>query len=183
MAKPEIVLQQNSAPNHAELSLLERAQAANDADHKMAFWAALRKYRKAVFWACIFSFTLTMQAADATQVNFYSILQIPSSTDVSCNHELTILKTTTFYGQDQFKQQFGSIDKGVLEISAKWQTAIQQAMACGELVGLAIAGYLSNYYGWKPILSGMMIWLTGSLFLFAFAKNLGYLVAAMVMCG
>jgi MFS family permease len=96
---------------------------------------------------------------------------------------LIILQTTTFYAQDQFKEQFGTVDNGVLEISAKWQTSIQQAMACGELIGLVIAGYLSNSYGWRPILGGMMIFLTGSLFLFAFANSLGYLVAAMVMCG
>ncbi|KAH8673385.1 general substrate transporter [Xylariales sp. PMI_506] len=141
-----------------EAILLERAHAANAADHALTWFQAMVKYRKAVFWACIFSFTLTMQAADAT-----------------C--------TTSFYGQDQFKKQFGTIDSGVLEVSATWQTGIQQAMAVGELIGLAIAGALADRFGWKPILSGMMIMLTGCLFLFAFAKDLGMIVAAMVMCG
>ncbi|RAH73812.1 MFS general substrate transporter [Aspergillus aculeatinus CBS 121060] len=148
----------DSELNIEQTTLLERAHAANAADHALTWWQAIRKYRKAVFWACVFSFTLTMQAADAT-----------------C--------TTTFYGQDQFKQQFGTHDNGVLEISAKWQTAIQQAMACGELIGLSLAGFLADRYGWKPILSGMMVMLAGTLFLFAFAKNLGMMVAAMVMCG
>lgn len=93
------------------------------------------------------------------------------------------IQTTSFYGQDQFKERFGTVDNGVLEISAKWQTAIQQSMAVGELIGLAITGLLADTLGWRPILSGMMIVLTGSLFLFAFADSLGMLVAAMVMCG
>ncbi|KAJ9138343.1 General substrate transporter [Pleurostoma richardsiae] len=151
------VQEDDAAPGQRETSLLERAHAANAADHALTWLQAISKYRKAVFWACVFSFTLTMQACDATS-------------------------TTSFYGQDQFKEQFGTVDKGVLEISAKWQTGIQQAMAVGELIGLAIVGVLADRFGWKPILSGMMVMLTGSLFLFAFAKNLGMMVAAMVLC-
>ncbi|GLB19520.1 hypothetical protein AtubIFM61612_009427 [Aspergillus tubingensis] len=151
-------IERDSRPDQNEEILLERAHAANAADHALTWWKAIFKYRKAVFWACIFSFTLTMQSADATS-------------------------TTSFYGQTQFKERFGTVDNGVLEISAEWQTGIQQAMAVGELIGLAIAGFLADRLGWKPILSGMMVWLTGSLFLFAFAQNLGMMVAAMVLCG
>ncbi|GLA87649.1 hypothetical protein AtubIFM56815_002075 [Aspergillus tubingensis] len=152
-------IERDSRPDQNEEILLERAHAANAADHALTWWKAIFKYRKAVFWACIFSFTLTMQSADATSN-----------------------KTTSFYGQTQFKERFGTVDNGVLEISAEWQTGIQQAMAVGELIGLAIAGFLADRLGWKPILSGMMVWLTGSLFLFAFAQNLGMMVAAMVLC-
>lgn len=56
-------------------------------------------------------------------------------------------------------------------------------MTVGELIGLAMVGFLTEHYGWKPILSGMMIFLTGALFLFAFANSLGMIVAAMVLCG
>lgn len=52
----------------AELTLLERAQAANAADHALTFWQAVKKYKKAMFWACIFSFTLTMEATDLSTV-------------------------------------------------------------------------------------------------------------------
>lgn len=56
-------------------------------------------------------------------------------------------------------------------------------MTVGELIGLGVVGLLNGRYGWKPILSGMMIMLIGTLFLFAFAKSLGMIVAAMVLCG
>lgn len=52
-----------------ERILLERAHAANAADHALTWWQAMSKYRKAVFWACVFSFTLTMQSSDATSVS------------------------------------------------------------------------------------------------------------------
>ncbi|GLA46664.1 hypothetical protein AnigIFM63604_011265 [Aspergillus niger] len=155
---PPLHTENDGRPNQHEAILLERAHAANAADHALTWWKAIFKYRKAVFWACIFSFTLTMQSADATS-------------------------TTSFYGQTQFKERFGTVDNGVLEISAEWQTGIQQAMAVGELIGLAVAGFMADRFGWKPILSSMMVWLTGSLFLFAFAQNLGMMVAAMVLCG
>lgn len=92
-------------------------------------------------------------------------------------------QTTGFYAQTQFKNKFGSYSNGVLEIAPSWQTGIQMAMSVGELIGLAITGFLSDRYGWKPILSGMMIMLTLCLLLFAFAQSLGMIVAAMVMCG
>lgn len=56
-------------------------------------------------------------------------------------------------------------------------------MTVGEIIGLAIAGFLADRYGWKPILTGMMVMLTCCLFLFAFIQNLGMMVAAMVLCG
>ncbi|GKZ55710.1 hypothetical protein AnigIFM49718_000876 [Aspergillus niger] len=132
---PSLHTENDGRPNQHEAILLERAHAANAADHALTWWKAIFKYRKAVFWACIFSFTLTMQSADATS-------------------------TTSFYGQTQFKERFGTVDNGVLEISAEWQTGIQQAMAVGELIGLAVAGFMADRFGWKPILSSMMVWLT-----------------------
>ncbi|XRM48131.1 hypothetical protein ABZX51_011071 [Aspergillus tubingensis] len=154
-------IERDSRPDQNEAILLERAHAANAADHALTWWKAIFKYRKAVFWA---------------EFGY-------SSSKAVLSGLLTRNKTTSFYGQTQFKERFGTVDNGVLEISAEWQTGIQQAMAVGELIGLAIAGFLADRLGWKTILSGMMVWLTGSLFLFAFAQNLGMMVAAMVLCG
>ncbi|CAK7206060.1 hypothetical protein SEUCBS139899_008843 [Sporothrix eucalyptigena] len=142
----------------AEMTLLERAQAANAADHDLTFWQAARKYKMAMFWACIFSFTLTMEATDLSTIPAY-------------------------FGQDQFKQQFGSTVNGVLEIPAEWQTALQQSGSAGEIIGLAIVGFLADRIGWKLTLTGMMVFLTGFLFLFAFPKNLGMIVAGNIICG
>ncbi|KAJ9150461.1 hypothetical protein NKR23_g3804 [Pleurostoma richardsiae] len=63
------VQEDDAAPGQRETSLLERAHAANAADHALTWLQAISKYRKAVFWACVFSFTLTMQACDATSLN------------------------------------------------------------------------------------------------------------------
>lgn len=66
---PELHLRQGATTAEGEATLLERAQAANEADHALTWLQAISKYRKAVFWACVFSFTLTMQASDATQAS------------------------------------------------------------------------------------------------------------------
>lgn len=50
-------------------TLLQRAQAASEADHALTWWQAVKKYKKAVFWACVFSLTLAMQSCDATSVS------------------------------------------------------------------------------------------------------------------
>lgn len=66
---PPLNIKTDGRLNQHEAMLLERAHAANAADHALTWWKAIFKYRKAVFWACIFSFTLTMQSADATSVS------------------------------------------------------------------------------------------------------------------
>lgn len=88
-----------------------------------------------------------------------------------------------YFGQDQFKAQFGSKVNGVLEIPAKWQTSVQQSGSVGEIIGLAIVGYLADRIGWKLTLTSMMVFLTGFLFLFAFPQNLGMIVAGNILCG
>ena len=71
----------------------------------------------------------------------------------------------------------------MLEIPAKWQTALQQSGSVGEIIGLMFAGYLADRVGWKKTLCGMMIFLTGFLFLFAFPKNLATILAGNILCG
>lgn len=70
-------IERDSRPDQNEAILLERAHAANAADHALTWWKAIFKYRKAVFWACIFSFTLTMQSADATSVSSVTVRARP----------------------------------------------------------------------------------------------------------
>ena len=50
-------------------ALIEHAKESNAADHKLGVRQALRKYKKAVFWAMILSTTLIMEGYDVVIVS------------------------------------------------------------------------------------------------------------------
>lgn len=48
--------------------LIQRAQDADAADKKLTVKEALKKYKKAVFWACLLSVSLIMEGYDLVMV-------------------------------------------------------------------------------------------------------------------
>jgi SP family general alpha glucoside:H+ symporter-like MFS transporter len=51
------------------LRLVQQAQEADQADHSLTIRQALRKYRRAVFWAMFLSTTLIMEGYDLVIVS------------------------------------------------------------------------------------------------------------------
>jgi MFS transporter, SP family, general alpha glucoside:H+ symporter len=51
------------------LALVEHAKESNAADHKLGVCEAIKKYKKAVFWAMILSTTLVMEGYDLVIVS------------------------------------------------------------------------------------------------------------------
>ena len=51
------------------LTLIQHAKESNAADHKLTVRQALKKYKKAVFWAMILSTTLVMEGYDLVIVS------------------------------------------------------------------------------------------------------------------
>lgn len=59
--------------------LIQRAQDADAADKKLTVKEALKKYKKAVFWACLLSVSLIMEGYDLVMVCLpYSCCLLPS---------------------------------------------------------------------------------------------------------
>jgi MFS transporter, SP family, general alpha glucoside:H+ symporter len=56
-----------SDPN--TIDLIQRAQEADAADRKLTFWAAVKKYKKAVGWSCLLSTALVMEGYDVVIVS------------------------------------------------------------------------------------------------------------------
>lgn len=52
----------------AFLALYEKAKAAQDADHQLTVWQAIKKYKVATFWAMFLSTALVMEGFDLTIV-------------------------------------------------------------------------------------------------------------------
>jgi SP family general alpha glucoside:H+ symporter-like MFS transporter len=54
------------------LELIQRAQDADAADKQLTIRQALKKYKKAVFWAAILSFSLVMEGYDLVMVRLHA---------------------------------------------------------------------------------------------------------------
>jgi SP family general alpha glucoside:H+ symporter-like MFS transporter len=53
------------------LELVQQAQDANAADKQLTIKEALKKYKKAVFWAFLLSVSLIMEGYDLVMVSFF----------------------------------------------------------------------------------------------------------------
>lgn len=51
------------------VALIQYAKASNEADHQLSVRQALKRYKKAVFWAMILSTTLVMEGYDLVIVS------------------------------------------------------------------------------------------------------------------
>ncbi|ORX35415.1 general substrate transporter [Kockovaella imperatae] len=143
------------------LALVARAQESDAADHALTIRQALHKYKKAVFWAMILSTSLVMEGYDVVII-------------------------TSFYGQTQFKNQFGTgIDPttGQKLITAAWQSGLSNSSLVGQLFGLIINGFFQDRFGCRKTLMIFMAWMAAAIFIPFFSRSLPVLAFGEAMCG
>ncbi|KAH8903552.1 alpha glucoside transporter [Coniochaeta sp. PMI_546] len=159
-----------SRPAHVELStdLDEKAKVAayksdaieaENAEHNMGVLEAVRLYPMATLWAFIMSSTIIMES--------YCVFLMGS-----------------FVAMDEFKSQFGVIDKdGTKSIEASWQSALQVGGPLGAIIGVCLAGPLTSRIGyrWATIL-GLML-LNAFIFVFYFANSLAVMFVSQLLEG
>ena len=146
-------------PSHEVAELIRKAQASDAADHSLTLKQAVKRYKKAVFWALALSFCLVMDGYDVVVIN-------------------------SFYGQPQFQERFGSpIGDGTHAISAAWQSGLSNSSVVGQLFGLTLSGYLADKIGPRKTTMGFLVWMTASIFATFFAPNLQVLAFCLAMCG
>lgn len=144
----------------AIVELIHRAQDGDAADRLLTIGQALKKYKKAVFWAMLLSTSLIMEGYDLVIIN-------------------------SFYGQSQFSNRFGTYDpeKGKKVITAAWQSGLSNSSVVGQLAGLIINLWAQDHLGCRPTMMIFMTWLTGTIFIPVFAPSLPVLAFGEAMCG
>ncbi|OQV07723.1 hypothetical protein CLAIMM_12118 [Cladophialophora immunda] len=142
------------------LDLIRHAQESDAADRLLTVRQALKKYKKAVFWAMFLSTSLVMEGYD-----------------------LVII--TSFYGQTQFQNRFGVLDPatGKKAIPASWQSGLSNSALVGQLAGLLINAYTQDQFGCRPTMMVFMVWMACVLFIPIFAPSLSVLAFGESMCG
>lgn len=142
------------------VALIQYAKASNEADHQLSVRQALKRYKKAVFWAMILSTTLVMEGYDLVIIN-------------------------SFYGQTQFSTRFGIYDEaqGKFVITAPWQSGLSNSALVGQLAGLVINGWAQDRFGSRRTLMFFLTWMALMIFIPVFAPSLPVLAFGEAMCG
>ncbi|ORY29328.1 putative MFS alpha-glucoside transporter [Naematelia encephala] len=139
--------------------LIRRAQASDAADHLLTIRQALHKYKKACFWAMFLSTSLIMEGYDVVII-------------------------TSFYGQNQFKNRFGTVQaNGEKIITAPWQSGLSNSSLVGQLAGLVINGWCQDRFGSRVTLMFFLAWMACAIFIPFFAPSLPVLAFGESMCG
>ncbi|KIX01398.1 uncharacterized protein Z518_09124 [Rhinocladiella mackenziei CBS 650.93] len=146
--------------NLETIELIRYAQESDAADRLLTIGQALKKYKKAVFWAMFLSTSLIMEGYD-----------------------LVII--TSFYGQTQFQNRFGVYDQasGHKLIPPSWQSGLSNSALVGQLAGLLVNAYAQDRFGCRPTMMFFMTWMAVTIFIPVFAPSLSVLAWGEAMCG
>ncbi|KAG9249480.1 sugar porter family MFS transporter [Emericellopsis atlantica] len=140
--------------------LAQDAAHAADAEHNMGILAAIKQYPKAIGWSMLLSSTLIMEGYDLALLG-------------------------NLYASPVFNEKYGawSEEQGKHVISAAWQSGLSNGARAGEVIGLLIAGWITDRYGAKWTTIGFLYMMIGTIFALFFAPNVQILVLGEVLCG
>ena len=141
-------------------SRVVEAKQAADAEHHMTLWEAIKTYPKAIGWSVLLSSTLIMEGYDLALLG-------------------------NLYASPAFNKRFGELDaaSGKYQVPAAWQSGLSNGARGGEIIGLIIAGWTADRYGYKKTTIGFLIAMIAFIFVLFFAPNLKVLVVGEVLCG
>lgn len=159
MGNPDCPDIRAEAPQEREIEHLDDAQDANVQEHNLGFFQALKLYPTGVFWSIVMSTAVIMEGYDTKLIG-------------------------TLIAQPAFQKRYGQLVKpGSYQISAPWQTGLSNGATGGQLIGLLLAGYLSERFGFrKTMMAGLTI-IIAFIFMTFFAPNIAVLEAGQTLFG
>lgn len=141
-------------------ALAAEAKQATDAEQQMTLWRAVKLYPHAIGWSMLLSSTLIMEGYDLALLG-------------------------SLYASDAFNERFGTYSEssGKFLVSAGWQSALSNGARAGEILGLILAGWTSDRFGYKYTTAGSLVLMIAFVFVLFFAPNVQVLVVGEVLCG
>jgi MFS transporter, SP family, general alpha glucoside:H+ symporter len=142
-----------------ESKQLAEAQDGLDQEHNLSFFQALKLYPKGVFWSIAMSTAVIMEGYDTKLIG-------------------------TLFAQPAFQKAYGQLAKAdSYQISAPWQSGLSNGESVGILLGLLIAGHISERFGFrKTMIAGLTIAIA-LIFITFFAPNLIILEIGQTLFG
>ncbi|CZR62573.1 probable maltose permease [Phialocephala subalpina] len=144
--------------NKGGLLEIDATREITTAEHDLGFWAAVKQYPTAVFWAMFFCIAVIMAGFDAQLV-------------------------TSFYALPAFQQRFGNQYNGEWEISAPWQTGLGMGNPIGQVLGALACGWPLEKLGRKLTLAICCVWSICFVFVQFFSTSIGMLCAGEILGG
>ncbi|KAI0127214.1 general substrate transporter [Xylariales sp. AK1849] len=156
---PEIANNNPRACSKREALVIE-ARAAAHSEHDMTLLTALRLYPKAIGWSVLLSSTLIMEGYDLALLG-------------------------SLYASPSFNRHFGTQDPvtGRWSVPAAWQSGLSNGARAGEIIGLLVAGWTADRWGYKWTTVGALLLMIGFVFVLFFASDIKVLVVGEVLCG
>ena len=142
-------------------AIVNDAANATETEQKMTVWQGLKTYPKAIGWSVCFSSAIIMEGYD-----------------------LTVLGS--FWPSQVFQDFYGTTTNpttGLPIVSASWQAAIGNAMMIGQICGLFIAGILADKFGFKKVMAGSLVLVTGIVFILFFSTGVVMLLIGELLMG
>ncbi|RSL81410.1 hypothetical protein CEP51_005871 [Fusarium floridanum] len=165
MAEPKHSLHEKDLDSYHEETanteaLASEAKVAAEAEHHMSLLEAVKTYPKAIGWSVLLSSTLIMEGYDLALLG-------------------------NLYASPVFNQKFGTYNAATEEyhVSAAWQSGLSNGARAGEIIGLIIAGWTADRYGYKMTTVGALVAMIAFIFVLFFAPNVKILVLGEVLCG
>ncbi|KAK6198504.1 maltose permease [Scheffersomyces amazonensis] len=142
------------------LDISDEAKSNEQKEKHMSLSEGLRTFPKAIMWSLILSTALIMEGYDT--------------------HLLS-----AFYAFPAFNRKFGDYypELGQYQISAKWQTGLNMAYTCSCIIGLAIAGFVTDIIGYRMTMICSLASSIGFIFIQFFAPNKEVLLTSYVLIG
>ncbi|KAH7355471.1 general substrate transporter [Pyrenochaeta sp. MPI-SDFR-AT-0127] len=135
------------------------AQNAENREHEMGLWEAVKDHPMACFWAFVFCFTIVMESFD-------------------------MFLNGNFVALTAFKARYGVFVEGAgYTIPTKWQSSLFQAGQCGAFVGVFLAGPITNRLGYRWTTLLALVLMNATIFISFFADSLAVLVIGQAFEG
>lgn len=139
--------------------LLSEAEEATSKEHELTLLSAIRLYPKAVAWSMLMSTSLVMDGYDFKLIG-------------------------SLFAQPAFSRAFGTRQpNGKYQISASWQSGLNNGSNVGQLIGLIIAGYVVERFGFRRTMMGALVVVPCLIFIQFFATGLPQLEVGQILLG
>lgn len=142
------------------LDISTNAKENDQKEKNMSLKEGLKTFPKAAMWSIALSTALIMEGYDVNLLN-------------------------SFYSFPDFLKKFGEYypDQGIYQIPARWQTALSMAVNVGEIIGLFIAGIVSDRIGYRKTLIASLMMVTCFIFIVFFAPGVEVLLVGEILLG
>ncbi|KAK1087912.1 hypothetical protein LTR33_000826 [Friedmanniomyces endolithicus] len=146
-------------PMIAERGLFSNAEDANDKEHSLTISQAIKLYPKAIAWSVIMSASLIMDGYDLKLVG-------------------------SLFAQPAFSKAFGHrLPNGTYQVSAAWQTGLNNGSNVGQLFGLLIAGVVAERFVFRKTMMCALVAVPCIIFIQFFSSGLVQLLIGQVLLG